>query len=75
MITLYIIRICNGFVGLKVSLITLIIIPYVWRSKESLMSNHMSDRIHQRILQYEHHQEKYRNSLLHDIKPHDLQQK
>ena len=39
------------------------------------MSNHMSDRIHQRILQYEHHQEKYRNSLLHDIKPHDLQQK
>ena len=42
---------------------------------EGLMSNHISDKIYRRMLQYEHHQENYRNSLPHCITPYGLQLK
>ena len=61
--------------GLKVLAITLLIIPYVRSFKESLMSHHISDKISRRMLQYEHHQENYRNSLLHGIVLYGLQLK
>ena len=61
--------------GLKVLVITLLIIPYVCSFMESLMSHHISDKICRRILQYEHRQENYRNSLLHGILTYGLQLK
>ena len=42
---------------------------------ESLMSNHMSNKIYRRTLQYERHQEKCRNGLIHGITPYGLQLK
>ena len=42
---------------------------------ESLMSNDASDKIQHETLQYERHQEKYRNGLIHGITPCDLQLK
>ena len=61
--------------GLKVLVITLLIIPYVCSFMESLMSHHISDKLCRRILQYEHRQENYRNSLLHGISTYGLQLK
>ena len=39
------------------------------------MSYQTTDRIYQRMLRYEHHQENYRNSLLNNITPYGLQLK
>ena len=61
--------------GLKVLVLTLLTIPDVYSFMESLMSNHISDKIYRWMLQYEHHQENYRNSLLHGITPYGLQLK
>ena len=39
------------------------------------MSTHITDRIYQRMLRYEHHHENYKNSLLNNITPYGLQLK
>ena len=39
------------------------------------MSTHITDRIYQRMLRYEHHRENYKNSLLNNITPYGLQLK
>ena len=59
----------------KVFVITIIFIPYACSFMESLMSNQITDKIYQRMLRYEHHQENYRKSLLNNITPYGLQLK
>ena len=60
---------------LKVFVINIIFIPHVCSFMEGLMSYQTTDRIYQRMLRYEHHQENYRNSLLNNITPYGLQLK
>ena len=42
---------------------------------ESVMSAHITNRIYQRMLRYEHQHENYKNSLLNNITPYGLQLK
>ena len=42
---------------------------------KSVISTYIADRIYQRMLRYEHHQENYQSSLQHGITPFDLQLK
>ena len=42
---------------------------------ENLFATHSTDRIYQRILRNEHHQENYKNSLLNGITLYGLQLK
>ena len=60
--------------GLGVYVINLLIL-YACSFMESVMSTHIADRIYQRMLRYEHHQENYESSLQHDITPFGLQLK
>ena len=54
--------------GLRGYVIILLIL-YAFNFMESVMSTHIADRIYQRMLPYEHHQENYQSSLQHDITP------
>ena len=60
---------------LKALVIILLMIPYICSFMESLMSNHISENKYQQMLQYEHHQGTYRNSLFHGITLYELQLK
>ena len=59
----------------KVFVITIIVPLYACSLTESVMSTHITDRIYQRMLRYEHHHENYKNSLLNNITPYGLQLK
>ena len=62
--------------AVKVFVITLFIfLPYVCGFMENFFATHSTDRIYQRILRNEHHQENYKNSLLNDTPPYGLQLK
>ena len=56
-------------------MITIIVPVYACTLTESLMPMHITDRIYQRMLRYEHHREHYKNSLLNNITPYGLQLK
>ena len=60
--------------GLRVYVIILLIL-YACSFMESVMSTHIADKIYQRMLRYEHHQENYQSSLQHGITPFGLQLK
>ena len=62
--------------AVNVFVITLFIfLPCVWGFMKNLFAIHATDRIYQRILRNEHHQENYKNSLLNVITPYGLQLK
>ena len=60
--------------GLRTYVIILLIL-YACSFIVSIMSTHIADRIYQRVLRYEHHQENYQSSLQHGITPFSLQLK
>ena len=60
--------------GLRAYVIILLIL-YACCFMENVMSTHIADRIYQRSLRYEHHQENYQSSLQHGITPFGLQLK
>ena len=60
--------------GLRAYVIILLIL-YACSFMESVMSTHIADRIYQRMLRYEHHQENYQSSLQYSINPFGLQLK
>ena len=60
--------------GLRAYVITLLIL-YACSFMESVMPTHIADRIYQRMLRYEHHQENQQSSLQHGITPIGLQLK
>ena len=60
--------------GLRTYVIILLIL-YACSFIVSIMSTHIADRIYQRVLRYEHHQENYQSSLQHGIIPFSLQLK
>ena len=66
---------CEYIRDWKVVVITVIFPLYACTLTESLMPMHITDRIYQRMLRYEHHREHYKNSLLNNITPYGLQLK
>ena len=61
--------------SLNVIVTVLPIILYVGSFMESSISNNISDKIYQWVLQYEHHQKVYRNTLLYSITTYCLLKK
>ena len=55
--------------------VIILLILYACSFMKSVMSTHITDRIYQRMLGYEHHQENYQSSLQHGITPYGLQLK
>ena len=54
--------------GLRTYVIILLIL-FACSFTKSVMSTHIADRIYQRMLRYEHHQENYQGSVQHGITP------
>ena len=64
------------WIGKVIVIVITIFVPlYACSLTESVMSTHITDRIYQRMLRYEHHHENYKNSLLNNITPYGLQLK
>ena len=59
----------------NIFLITIIFSLHACSLIESVMSTHITDRIYQRMLRYEHHHENYKHSLLNNITSYGLQLK
>ena len=57
----------------KMFVITILFSLYAYSLIKSVMSTHVTNRIYQRMLRYEHHHENYKNSLLNNITSPGLQ--
>ena len=57
----------------KIFVITILFSLYAYSLIKSVMSTHVTNRIYQRMLRYEHHHKSYKNSLLNNITSPGLQ--